>query len=60
MIIERGDRESLLSNVITNTEERLRQADYVIDNSLDVAHGEAETRRVYELLVRDLASSNRS
>jgi dephospho-CoA kinase len=36
-------------------EERLRQADYVIDNSGDVAAGEAETRRVYELLRRDLA-----
>ncbi len=36
-------------------EERLRQADYVIDNSGDVAAGDAETRRVYELLRRDLA-----
>lgn len=35
-------------------EERLRHADYVIDNSGDLAHGEAETRRVYELLLRDV------
>lgn len=40
-------------------EERLRQADYVIDNSGDVAHGEAETRRVYELLRRDLAQKEK-
>ena len=36
-------------------EERLRQADYVIDNSGDERHGELETRRVYELLRADLA-----
>jgi len=35
-------------------EERLRQADYVIDNSGDEREGEEETRRVYELLRRDL------
>ena len=34
-------------------EERLRWADYVIDNSGDRAHLTAETRRVYELLLRD-------
>jgi dephospho-CoA kinase len=34
-------------------EERLRYADYVIDNSADRAHLEAETRRVHELLLRD-------
>ena len=34
-------------------QERLRWADYVIDNSGDRAHLEAETRRVYELLVHD-------
>ncbi|HVE70902.1 MAG TPA: dephospho-CoA kinase [Thermoanaerobaculia bacterium] len=33
--------------------ERLRWADYVIDNSNDREHLEAETRRVYELLRRD-------
>ena len=37
-------------------EERLRYADYVIDNSGDRAHLEQETRRVYELLVRDLGA----
>ena len=36
-------------------EERLRQADYVIDNSGGVAAGVAETVRVYELLRADLA-----
>jgi dephospho-CoA kinase len=35
-------------------EERLRQADYVIDNSGDEHAAEQETRRVYELLRRDL------
>jgi len=35
-------------------EERLRQADYVIDNSGDDRAAEKETRRVYELLRRDL------
>lgn len=35
-------------------EERLRQADYVIDNRGDEQAAEAETRRVYELLRRDL------
>ena len=35
-------------------EERLRQADYVIDNSGDERAAEQETRRVYELLRRDL------
>jgi len=35
-------------------EERLRQADYVIDNSGDERAGEEETRRVYGLLRRDL------
>ena len=36
-------------------EERLRHADYVIDNSGDPAHGLAETVRVYEALREDLA-----
>ncbi|HUP60866.1 MAG TPA: dephospho-CoA kinase [Thermoanaerobaculia bacterium] len=35
-------------------EERLRAADYVIDNSGDARAAEVETRRVYELLRRDL------
>ena len=34
-------------------EERLRWADYVIDNSGDREHLAAETRRVHELLLRD-------
>lgn len=36
-------------------EERLRHADYVIDNSGDTAQGLAETARVYEALRADLA-----
>ena len=36
-------------------EERLRQADYVIDNSGDLSAGLGETLRVYELLRADLA-----
>ena len=36
-------------------EERLRYADYVVDNSGDLRHAERETRRVYEALLADLA-----
>lgn len=36
--------------------ERLRYADYVIDNSGDLRAAEAETVRVYEALLRDLAA----
>ena len=35
--------------------ERLQHADYVIDNSSDLGAAEAETRLVYEELLRDLA-----
>ena len=37
-------------------EERLRYADYVIDNSGDLAAAEAETKRVFAALQRDLAA----
>lgn len=37
-------------------EERLRYADYVIDNSGDLQAAEAETRRVFDALRRDLAA----
>lgn len=37
-------------------DERLRHADYVIDNNGDAAQLERETRRVYELLRADLES----
>ena len=40
-------------------EERLRQADYVIDNSGDLRAAEKETRRVVELLRRDLEEKKR-
>jgi dephospho-CoA kinase len=38
-------------------EERLRYADYVIDNSGDRQAGQRETRRVYEALRRDLEAA---
>jgi len=41
-------------------DERLRQADYVIDNSGDEHAAEKETRRVYELLRRDLEEKKQS
>lgn len=37
-------------------EERLRNADYVIDNSGDLEHARLETRRVFALLRADLAA----
>jgi len=37
-------------------EERLRYADYVIDNSGDLDAAEVETRRVFDALQRDLAA----
>lgn len=40
-------------------EERLRQADYVIDNSGDERAGERETQRVFALLRRDLEEKKR-
>lgn len=60
--IERGvarglsheEMERRIANQMTR-EARLRHADYVIDNSGDRAHLEAETRRVYEGLQADLA-----
>jgi len=36
--------------------ERLRYADYIIDNSDDARAAERETRRVFDALVRDLAT----
>lgn len=41
-------------------EERLRHADYVIDNSGDEGQALAETTRVYEGLQRDLAAKKKS
>lgn len=59
--IERGiarglAREEVLRRIANQIprEERLRYADYVIDNSRDREHLEQETRRVYERLVEDL------
>ena len=50
--LAREEVERRIANQLPR-EERLRFADYVIDNSGDRAHLEAETRRVYELLRRD-------
>ena len=41
-------------------EERLRYADYVIDNSGDLQAAEAETRRVFALLRRDMGEGDGS
>ena len=41
-------------------EDRLRQADYVIDNSGDRRSAEAETMRVYEKLRADLAAKKKT
>lgn len=55
--IARGLREAEVRRRIANQlerEERLKHADYVIDNSGDVAHLESETRRVHAQLIADL------
>lgn len=59
--VERGvargvAREEVLRRIANQIprEERLRHADYVIDNSGDREHLERETRRVYERLRADL------
>ena len=61
MQVERGVARGMSREEVTRRiahqmprEERLRQADYVIDNSGDERAAEKETRRVYELLRRDL------
>ena len=61
--VERGvarglTREEVLRRIANQIprEERLRHADYVIDNSGGREQLERETRRVYELLRRDLES----
>lgn len=50
--LTREEVERRIANQLPR-EERLRFADYVIDNNGDRAQLEAETRRVYELLQRD-------
>lgn len=59
--IERGIARGLPREEVTRRianqmqrEERLRHADYVIDNSGDVARLESETRSVYTRLLQDL------
>jgi dephospho-CoA kinase len=51
----REDAERRIARQISR-EERLRYADYVIDNSGDLQAAKAETRRVFEALQRDLAA----
>ncbi|HEX6095805.1 MAG TPA: dephospho-CoA kinase [Thermoanaerobaculia bacterium] len=53
--LTRAEVERRIANQIPR-EERLRHADYVIDNSGGREHLEQETRRVYELLRADLAA----
>ena len=64
--IERGIGRGMTIEEVTRRiahqmprEERLRQADYVIDNSGDERAGLAETQRVYELLRADLAAGKK-
>jgi dephospho-CoA kinase len=64
--IERGVARGLPREEVTRRianqlarEERLRHADYVIDNSGDAEALERETRRVYDLLRADLAARQR-
>jgi dephospho-CoA kinase len=53
--MERGDVVRRIANQMPRAE-RLRHADYVIDNSGDPWRAEVETHRVYERLREDLAS----
>lgn len=63
--IERGVARGLPREEVTRRlanqlprEDRLRHADYIIDNSGDVARLESETRSVYAHLVADLAQKS--
>jgi len=56
--LAREEVERRIANQIPR-EERLRHADYVIDNSGDRARLEAETHRVHELLRADLDKKKR-
>ena len=56
--VARGVSREELARRIANQlprEERLRHADYVIENNEDLAAAERRTREVYELLLRDLS-----
>jgi dephospho-CoA kinase len=57
--LAREEVERRIANQLPR-EERLRFADYVIDNSGDRAQLEAEVHRVYELLRRDYAQKRRA
>lgn len=53
--VSRPDARRRMKNQLPR-DERLKAADYVIDNSGDRRQAEVETHRVYELLKRDLES----
>ena len=55
----RADAERRIAHQMPR-EERLRYADYVIDNSGNLRAAELETKRVYALLRRDLEERNGS
>lgn len=57
--MSRGEVERRIAHQMPR-DERLRQADYVIDNSGDEHAAVAETARVYELLEADLAAKKKS
>jgi dephospho-CoA kinase len=57
--MDRVEVERRIANQLPR-EERLRHADYVIDNSGDEAAVEIETRRVYDLLLEDLARKKKA
>lgn len=56
-VVRGMDREEVARRMANQMprDERLRQADYVIDNSGDPRAAEAETARVHDLLLADLA-----
>jgi dephospho-CoA kinase len=57
--MDRQDAERRMARQMAR-EERLRQADYVIDNRRDIGSLEAETMRVYERLQRDLQDKKKN
>ena len=61
--LSRGMTREEVTRRIANqmpAEERIRQADYVIDNNGDEAHAIEETLRVYGLLQADLAAQKKA
>ena len=56
--MDRAEVQRRMANQMAR-EERLRHADYVIDNSDDERRGEIETERVYKALLGDLARAKK-